>query len=167
MCFQTKLWLFPEGTRNKKGDTLLQFKKGAFRVAVATQAPIIPVVYSPYYFIDSKKKHFGQGNNRHRQVSNNVSLLCYSVKIAKLKWRETNGYNWSSSECVTLRKLCLKRFCCLTSFKICHSWLNVTYLTGFYDTIYVFLCWISATMPSIQTIRRLRTDKQIPRTYGF
>lgn len=63
MCFQTKLWLFPEGTRNKKGDTLLQFKKGAFRVAVATQAPIIPVVYSPYYFIDSKKKHFGQGNS--------------------------------------------------------------------------------------------------------
>lgn len=156
MCFQTKLWLFPEGTRNKKGDTLLQFKKGAFRVAVATQAPIIPVVYSPYYFIDSKKKHFGQGNNRHWQVSNNVRLLCYSVKIAKLKWCETNGYNWSSSECVTLRKLCLKRSCCLTSFIICHSWLNVTYyLTGFYDTnIRVLVLNISndAFNPDNQTV---------------
>ncbi|XP_054270186.1 1-acyl-sn-glycerol-3-phosphate acyltransferase alpha-like isoform X1 [Macrosteles quadrilineatus] len=58
---KTKLWMFPEGTRNHKGDTLLPFKRGAFRVAVSCQAPIIPVVFSPYYFLNSEKKHFGQG----------------------------------------------------------------------------------------------------------
>ncbi|XP_046668864.1 1-acyl-sn-glycerol-3-phosphate acyltransferase alpha-like isoform X2 [Homalodisca vitripennis] len=58
---KTKLWLFPEGTRNRKGDTLLPFKRGAFRVAVACQVPIIPVVYSPYYFMNAEKKYFGHG----------------------------------------------------------------------------------------------------------
>ncbi|XP_059481137.1 1-acyl-sn-glycerol-3-phosphate acyltransferase alpha-like [Neocloeon triangulifer] len=47
-----KLWLFPEGTRNKRRRCLMPFKKGAFHVAVACQAPIMPVVYSPYYFIN-------------------------------------------------------------------------------------------------------------------
>ncbi|XP_014280831.1 1-acyl-sn-glycerol-3-phosphate acyltransferase beta isoform X2 [Halyomorpha halys] len=58
---KAKLWLFPEGTRNKKGKVLLPFKKGAFRVAICTQAPIIPIVYSPYYFIDSVNKTFSEG----------------------------------------------------------------------------------------------------------
>ncbi|CAH1389904.1 unnamed protein product [Nezara viridula] len=58
---KAKLWLFPEGTRNKKGKVLLPFKKGAFRVAICTQAPIIPIVYSPYYFIDSANKTFSKG----------------------------------------------------------------------------------------------------------
>jgi hypothetical protein len=60
-CQQTKLWMFPEGTRNSSRTSLLPFKKGAFRVAITCQAPILPVVYSPYYFIDDKKKCFGQG----------------------------------------------------------------------------------------------------------
>ncbi|XP_066902853.1 1-acyl-sn-glycerol-3-phosphate acyltransferase alpha [Halyomorpha halys] len=58
---QAKLWIFPEGTRNTKGKVLLPFKKGAFRVAISTQAPIIPVVYSPYSFIDSVNKTFSKG----------------------------------------------------------------------------------------------------------
>ncbi|XP_075226548.1 1-acyl-sn-glycerol-3-phosphate acyltransferase beta-like [Lycorma delicatula] len=60
--YKAKLIIFPEGTRNRNGDTLLPFKKGAFRVAIAAQIPILPVVYSPYYFIDSEKKHFGDGH---------------------------------------------------------------------------------------------------------
>jgi len=60
-CQQTKLWMFPEGTRNPSRTTLLPFKKGAFRVAITCQVPILPVVYSPYHFIDDKKKCFGQG----------------------------------------------------------------------------------------------------------
>lgn len=60
-CQQTKLWMFPEGTRNPSRTSLLPFKKGAFRVAITCQVPILPVVYSPYYFIDDKKKYFGQG----------------------------------------------------------------------------------------------------------
>ncbi|XP_047539531.1 1-acyl-sn-glycerol-3-phosphate acyltransferase beta-like [Vanessa atalanta] len=59
---KTKMWLFPEGTRNKENDTLLPFKKGAFIIAVAAQKPIIPVVFSPYYFINEKKYIFNKGH---------------------------------------------------------------------------------------------------------
>ncbi|XP_026484415.2 1-acyl-sn-glycerol-3-phosphate acyltransferase beta-like [Vanessa tameamea] len=59
---KTKMWLFPEGTRNKENDTLLPFKKGAFIIAVTAQKPIIPVVFSPYYFINEKKYIFNKGH---------------------------------------------------------------------------------------------------------
>ncbi|XP_059481776.1 1-acyl-sn-glycerol-3-phosphate acyltransferase beta-like [Neocloeon triangulifer] len=55
-----KLWFFPEGTRNKN-RRLAPFKKGAFHVAIACQAPIMPVVYSPYYFINHHNGFFGSG----------------------------------------------------------------------------------------------------------
>lgn len=58
---KTKLWMFPEGTRNPSRTSLLPFKKGAFRVAITCQVPIQPVVYSPYYFINDEKKCFGRG----------------------------------------------------------------------------------------------------------
>lgn len=58
---KAKLWMFPEGTRNKNPEKLLPFKKGAFRVAIVCQIPVIPVVYSPYYFINSKTAYFGKG----------------------------------------------------------------------------------------------------------
>ena len=41
------VWIFPEGTRSSVPGELLPFKKGAFRMAVATGAPLIPVVTSP------------------------------------------------------------------------------------------------------------------------
>ncbi|KAL0850307.1 hypothetical protein ABMA28_012143 [Loxostege sticticalis] len=59
---KTKIWLFPEGTRNKDYTKLLPFKKGAFTMAVAAQVPIIPVVFSPYYFINDKKYIFDKGH---------------------------------------------------------------------------------------------------------
>ncbi|XP_053600958.1 1-acyl-sn-glycerol-3-phosphate acyltransferase alpha-like [Plodia interpunctella] len=59
---KTKIWLFPEGTRNRDLSTLLPFKKGAFNIAVAAQVPIIPVVYSPYYFINREKNIFNKGH---------------------------------------------------------------------------------------------------------
>ncbi|XP_050665442.1 1-acyl-sn-glycerol-3-phosphate acyltransferase alpha-like [Leptidea sinapis] len=59
---KTKIWIFPEGTRNKDFTKLLPFKKGAFNIAVAAQVPIIPVVMSPYYFINSKKYIFNKGH---------------------------------------------------------------------------------------------------------
>jgi len=41
------VWIFPEGTRSKVPGELLPFKKGAFRMAIATGAPLVPVVASP------------------------------------------------------------------------------------------------------------------------
>ena len=40
------VWFMPEGHRNQTG-TLLPFKSGAFRLAVAAQAPIVPLVAAP------------------------------------------------------------------------------------------------------------------------
>ncbi|XP_045761573.1 1-acyl-sn-glycerol-3-phosphate acyltransferase alpha-like [Maniola jurtina] len=59
---KTKLWLFPEGTRNRDFTKLLPFRKGAFNIAVAAQVPILPVVISPYYFINRKKYIFNKGH---------------------------------------------------------------------------------------------------------
>ena len=44
---QVSIWVFPEGTRNQKAE-LLPFKKGAFQMAIAAGAPIIPVCISRY-----------------------------------------------------------------------------------------------------------------------
>lgn len=41
------VWIFPEGTRGKEPGRMLPFKKGAFYMAVATGAPLVPVVVSP------------------------------------------------------------------------------------------------------------------------
>lgn len=61
---QVRLWVFPEGTRNQRGD-LLPFKKGAFHLAVQAQAPIIPVVFSSYSnFYLRKEKQFKSGTIR-------------------------------------------------------------------------------------------------------
>ncbi|XP_051962073.1 1-acyl-sn-glycerol-3-phosphate acyltransferase alpha-like [Xyrauchen texanus] len=58
---QICLWVFPEGTRNQKGD-LLPFKKGAFHLAVQAQVPIIPIVFSSYSnFYLRKEKEFKSG----------------------------------------------------------------------------------------------------------
>lgn len=57
---QIKLWIFPEGTRSKK-EELLPFKKGAFHIAMMNKLPIVPVIISPYYFIDDNKKIFNSG----------------------------------------------------------------------------------------------------------
>lgn len=58
---QIKMFIYPEGTRNKNRG-LLPFKKGAFKTAIMGQVPIIPVVMSPYYFIDGKKHIFDKGH---------------------------------------------------------------------------------------------------------
>jgi 1-acyl-sn-glycerol-3-phosphate acyltransferase len=41
------LWIFPEGTWGSVPGRMLPFKSGAFRIAVATGAPVVPVVVSP------------------------------------------------------------------------------------------------------------------------
>lgn len=44
------LWVFPEGTRaSSEAPNLLQFKKGAFHLAVQAGVPIVPVVCENYW----------------------------------------------------------------------------------------------------------------------
>ena len=43
---QISVWFMPEGHRNRSG-TLLPFKSGAFRLAIAAGAPILPIVAAP------------------------------------------------------------------------------------------------------------------------
>lgn len=61
--FQTKLWVFPEGARFNKGS-IQPFKKGAFYLAIDAQIPIMPVVFSQYYFLDNETKTFEPGNEK-------------------------------------------------------------------------------------------------------
>jgi 1-acyl-sn-glycerol-3-phosphate acyltransferase len=56
------MWIFPEGTRRKNAE-LLPFKKGAFHIAMQNKLPIVPVIISPYTFINDEKKIFNHGNN--------------------------------------------------------------------------------------------------------
>jgi 1-acyl-sn-glycerol-3-phosphate acyltransferase len=59
---QTSVYMFPEGTRNKSSPHLLPFKRGAFRLAVSAQVPIIPVVSCPVKnFIDAKNRKVYKG----------------------------------------------------------------------------------------------------------
>lgn len=58
---KVKLWIFPEGTRRNTGE-LHPFKKGAFHIAIDSQIPILPVVFSSYKtFLDDTNKHFNSG----------------------------------------------------------------------------------------------------------
>ncbi|VVC36829.1 Hypothetical protein CINCED_3A000712 [Cinara cedri] len=57
---KARLCMFPEGTRHG-GLELLNFKKGAFHVAISSQCPIQPVVVSQYFFLDHKKHIFDSG----------------------------------------------------------------------------------------------------------
>jgi len=59
---KTKLFMYPEGTRNTgKNLTLLPFKKGGFHVALDGKLPILPVVVSEYEFLDARQMIFNTG----------------------------------------------------------------------------------------------------------
>jgi len=56
---KSKIWIFPEGTRNHN-EGLLPFKKGAFVLAKRAKIPIVPVVFSsykPFYDKNCSKFH--------------------------------------------------------------------------------------------------------------
>lgn len=49
--------IFPEGTRSKKGNELLDFKGGSFKAATKAKAPIVPVcIEDSYKVFDSNTK---------------------------------------------------------------------------------------------------------------
>ena len=53
------VWFMPEGHRNTSAE-LLPFKSGAFRLAVAAQAPILPIVAGPLTVIADTKRHLAR-----------------------------------------------------------------------------------------------------------
>jgi 1-acyl-sn-glycerol-3-phosphate acyltransferase len=50
------VWFMPEGHRNT-GAELLPFKSGAFRLAIASGAPIIPIIAEPLTAIADTRRH--------------------------------------------------------------------------------------------------------------
>jgi 1-acyl-sn-glycerol-3-phosphate acyltransferase len=61
------VWIFPEGTRGTIPGRLLPFKKGAFYMAIAAGAPIVPVVTSPIApLFDFKRRILRPGTVRVR-----------------------------------------------------------------------------------------------------
>lgn len=57
----TKLWIFPEGTR-RNTNQIHNFKKGAFFLAIQKQIPILPIVYSSYnHFLNDEMSSFDNG----------------------------------------------------------------------------------------------------------
>lgn len=59
---RVSVWIFPEGTRGTVPGRLLPFKKGAFYMAVATGAPLVPVVVAPVQpLFDPKRRRIRPG----------------------------------------------------------------------------------------------------------
>lgn len=58
---RNNLWIFPEGTRSR-GRGLGEFKKGAFVMAIAAQAPIVSIVNQPIeHLVDPQAKFLKSG----------------------------------------------------------------------------------------------------------
>ena len=60
---RVSIWIFPEGTRNKTGQGLLPFKKGAFHMAIAAGIPVVPLVSSNIKDICIWENRFIQGGH--------------------------------------------------------------------------------------------------------
>lgn len=63
----------------------MPFKKGAFRLAIQNQIPIIPIVFSPYYFVNWQERRFQSG----------------TVVIEILPPIPTEGYTYSNIDSLT------------------------------------------------------------------
>jgi len=73
------VWFMPEGHRNTAPE-LLPFKSGAFRLAVAAQAPIIPIVCEPLTVIIDTKRHLARRGRLRVRVLEPVTTEGLTVK---------------------------------------------------------------------------------------
>jgi 1-acyl-sn-glycerol-3-phosphate acyltransferase len=56
---RVSVWFMPEGHRNRSAE-LLPFKTGAFRLAIAADVPIVPVVAEPLGVIVDTRRHLAR-----------------------------------------------------------------------------------------------------------
>ncbi len=61
------IWIFPEGTRSK-GKGLGRFKKGPFHMAIAAQAPLVPVVAKPMGDVLDMQKKIARGGRHEIRI---------------------------------------------------------------------------------------------------
>lgn len=80
---KNNIWIFPEGTRSH-GKGLGEFKKGAFVMAIAAQAPIIPIVNQPMgHLIDTRQRKARGGKHYIR--------ILPAIPTAGLKFRDADA----------------------------------------------------------------------------
>ena len=61
------VWFMPEGHRNR-GPELLPFKNGAFRLALAAGAPIVPIVAEPLTVVCDTSRHLARPGRMRMRV---------------------------------------------------------------------------------------------------
>lgn len=64
---KNNIWIFPEGTRSK-GEGLGEFKKGAFAMAIAAGAPIVPIVNQQMEHVLDTQKRILKGGKHHIKI---------------------------------------------------------------------------------------------------
>jgi len=64
---KNNIWIFPEGTRSK-GEGLGEFKKGAFAMAIAAGAPIVPIVNQRIEHVIDTHKRVLNGGEHHVKI---------------------------------------------------------------------------------------------------
>ncbi len=83
------VWFMPEGHRNP-GPELLSFKNGAFRLALAAGAPIVPIVAEPLTVVCDTNRHLARPGRLRMRVlepvptegldSKDLPLLVFAVR---------------------------------------------------------------------------------------
>jgi len=56
-----QLWMSATNPKNRDASGLEPLKRGPFNLAIYAQVPIIPLVVSPFHFIDAKYRIFAKG----------------------------------------------------------------------------------------------------------
>ena len=75
-----RVWMFPEGTRSQDGQ-LLPLKKGGIRLAIDTNALIIPVVMQDIYQVLPDKKWFSMRLNQPVTVKVGKAIDCREFDV--------------------------------------------------------------------------------------
>lgn len=90
------MWFFPEGTRRNTG-VIHPFKKGAFYVAINSQLPVLPVVFSSYYFLCKEEKRLDSGmpSNVIKRLSHKLFKF-FSISFLSLLILSYLHFRWRS-----------------------------------------------------------------------